>query len=104
MPTSALSCSIKLSALPFTAFHAKTIEVEVDVGGVKMPEDHFPPLACPMLPSAKAVLQPTNAATVDSQIPAVARTIADLDGVLQLESKRIAEKIQYRTLDRTFWA
>jgi hypothetical protein len=90
--------------LPFTASHPRIIEVEVDVGGVKMPEDHFRPLACPMLPSAKAVLQPTNAAAVDSQIPGVARTIADFDGVLQLESKHIAETIQYRTLDGTFWA
>jgi len=34
----------------------------------------------------------------------VARTIADLEGTAQIESKHLAEAIQYRTLDRTFWA
>jgi magnesium chelatase family protein len=34
----------------------------------------------------------------------VARTVADLSGSDAIEAGQIAEAIQYRTLDRTFWA
>ena len=34
----------------------------------------------------------------------VARTIADLDGGSNIEPRHLSEAIQYRTLDRSYWA
>ena len=34
----------------------------------------------------------------------VSRTLADIEGKDQIESQHVGEAIQYRTLDRNFWA
>ena len=45
-----------------------------------------------------------NTLVFEHELPEAARTIADLDNSESVTAKHLAEAVQYRSLDRSYWS
>ncbi|MFY9529958.1 MAG: hypothetical protein WBC04_19305 [Candidatus Acidiferrales bacterium] len=96
------------------ALRARQIQLERYAGEKKVSANaQMPPKLirkyCAISPEGEKLLETAIqrlglSARAHDRILKVARTIADLDGGSSIEPRHLSEAIQYRTLDRTYWA
>jgi magnesium chelatase family protein len=96
------------------ALRARQIQLERYAGEKKVYANaQMPPKLirkyCAISPEGEKLLETAIqrlglSARAHDRILKVARTIADLDGGSSIEPRHLSEAIQYRTLDRTYWA
>ena len=63
---------------------------------------------CALSPECERILEAAfrklnMTARASTRVLKVARTIADLDGSADIQSRHITEAVQYRSLDRKYW-
>jgi len=72
--------------------------------GAKLMQKHCSPTTEAQDLLRMAISELNFSARAYDRILKVSRTIADLEGVEQIDTRHVTEAIQYRTLDRQLWA